>query len=437
MLRAIMSLAMKDLKLLVRDRAGFFFVIGFPAIFALFFGSIFSDMGSGGGGSAIRIVVFDADQSEASAEFVDSLASGGEFEVSIAEDAETARSMVRRGQRAAFLILEEGFGEKSESIFTGDPPELTLGTDPSRGAEAAMVEGLVTKHAFERLQEVFSDPAKGKANVDTALDSLDSGDASPQVKGVLGPFLSSTRTFFDQLPTIQDDVDGDEGDGQAGVGFGFTPVEIETESVIGERPEGIPPSSWAFAFPQATSWALIATAAGFGVSLVVERTRGTLTRLRVAPIPAWAALAGKGLACFLATAIVSAALLGFGIAVFGIRPLSYVALLGAIVSASLCFVGLMMLLASLGRTEQSAGAIGWAVLLVFAMLGGAMAPLFVMPDWMRAASVVSPVRWAIVAIEHAVWRGASFGEMWLPCALLVAIGAACFGGGALRFRFES
>ena len=65
----------------------------------------------------------------------------------------------------------------------------------------------------------------------------------------------------------------------------------------------------------------------------------------------------------------------------------------------------MMLISTLGRTEQSASGAGWAILLVMAMLGGGMVPLFVMPAWMATASNVSPVKWAILALEGALWRG--------------------------------
>ncbi len=38
---AIVALAKKDLLLLVRDKAGLFFALGFPLVMAVFFGTIF------------------------------------------------------------------------------------------------------------------------------------------------------------------------------------------------------------------------------------------------------------------------------------------------------------------------------------------------------------------------------------------------------------
>ena len=57
------------------------------------------------------------------------------------------------------------------------------------------------------------------------------------------------------------------------------------------------------------------------------------------------------------------------------------------------------------------------------MLGGGMVPLFVMPPWMATASNASPVKWAVLAFEGALWRGFGLAEMALPCAILLAVGA--------------
>ena len=44
-------------------------------------------------------------------------------------------------------------------------------------------------------------------------------------------------------------------------------------------------------------------------------------------------------------------------------------------------------------------------------------PLFAMPSWMAQAGNVSPVKWAVIALEGAVWRGFSLAEMALPLGI--------------------
>ena len=195
-----------------------------------------------------------------------------------------------------------------------------------------------------------------------------------------------------------------------------------------------PRSAFDFTFPQGILWGVIGSALGFALSLVTERTRGTLLRLETAPLSRVDVLLGKALACFTAIALVEALLLALGMAFFGIRPGSPGLLAAAALSVAACFVGIMMAVAVLGRTEQGAGGLGWAVMMPLAMFGGGMIPLFVMPAWMQAVSNLSPVKWGILALEGATWRGFSAAEMALPVAVLLLVGAAGLLLGIRLFR---
>jgi ABC-2 type transport system permease protein len=89
----------------------------------------------------------------------------------------------------------------------------------------------------------------------------------------------------------------------------------------------------------------------------------------------------------------------------------------------------MMLVASLGKTEQSASGAGWAILMPLSMVGGAMVPTFIMPSWIQSISFISPIRWTMLAIEGGVWRNFSIAEMAMPCAILIVVGMGCFAIG--------
>jgi ABC-type multidrug transport system permease subunit len=56
-----------------------------------------------------------------------------------------------------------------------------------------------------------------------------------------------------------------------------------------------------------------------------------------------------------------------------------------------------------------------------------------MPKWMQAASSISPFKWAVQALDGAVWRGLTLSEMALPLGVLIAIGAVGFAIGARIF----
>ena len=234
----------------------------------------------------------------------------------------------------------------------------------------------------------------------------------------------SRNSIFDSIEALH----------AAGSSSGITPLRIVEAAVVRERTR--PQNAYAVSFPQGIIWGMTGCAAAFGISLVLERMRGTLIRLRIAPISRMQILAGKALACFLATITISVCLLLIGAAFFGVRPSWVAHLAAAVVCSSSAFVGIMMFLSVLGKTERSAGGIGWAALLVMSMLGGGMIPLFVMPAWMQTLSGVSPMKWAVLAIEGALWRNFSLQEMLLPCGILLGIGLISFSLGVRAFKWN-
>jgi ABC-2 type transport system permease protein len=216
---------------------------------------------------------------------------------------------------------------------------------------------------------------------------------------------------------------------------GFQFAKIESFDAF-QKPTNKGPtirSGWDISFPQSILWGVMGSAAGFAISLVRERSRGTLLRLQTSPARPWQVILGKGLGCFLATMLVLVVMVALGLAL-GMRPQSPVLLAGSAVVVALCFVGIMMAMSSLGTTEEGVGGAGWAINMVMAMFGGAMMPLAFMPSFMKTASDFSPVKWAIVSLEAAIWRNYTLGEILGPWAILLAIGATGFAVGLYFFQ---
>ncbi|MEE8169009.1 MAG: ABC transporter permease [Phycisphaerae bacterium] len=417
---AVLALAMKDLRLLLRDKAGFFFIFVFPILYASLFGAIMSSMRSGGH-TRMSVAVVDEDGSPGSRDFVKQLEALDELKVAVTDRTQAA-DWVRRGKRAAYIALLPGFGEARRRMFGGEPARIETGIDPGRQAEAGMLQGLLTAELYKGFQAAFTDPSVMAEQIDEALAGIE-GDESidPISRTTLQTFLPALRSFVHQMPRDALETRG------------FEPAKIETVSIARQRSG--PDNAYEIAFPQGVVWGIMGCAAGFGISLVVERSRGTLVRLRMAPIRGSQVLAGKALACFLMTMGVATLLYVIGIVGFGVRPDSVVKLALAVTCVCIAFVGIMMLLSVLGKTEQSAGGIGWAVLMVMAMIGGGMIPLAFMPGWLQTFSNISPIKWSILAMEGAVWRNFSMREMMTPCLILVGIGVGGFTIGTRAFRW--
>ena len=418
--RAVIALALKDLRLLVRNRGAFFFTFIWPLLTSVFFGAVMA--GASDRPTRIRIVMVDEDGAPAAAAFVDALQKREGLDIVRASRGE-ALEMVRRGRRTAMAVLPRGFGQALDRMFYGAPPTIEIWIDPVRRAEGSILEGLLYQQAAEGLQRMFSDPELARRRARDALRDL--GGAPSSVQGELAAlprFLQELDTFLSKAP-----AGGPSG------GAGWQPLVIQTHNAAAADRRG-PRNSFEITFPQGALWGVIGCVMSFSIGIASERTHGTLLRLLTAPITRARLLSGKALACFVGILLVETAVFLLGRLIFGVRPSSLGLLALAGVSVALGFAGLMMTIASFGRTEQSAAGAGWAVMLPLAMLGGAMIPLFIMPPWMARASDLSPVKWGILAFEGAVWRGFTLSEMAIPCGVLLAIGAVGFAVGARTFR---
>jgi ABC-2 type transport system permease protein len=352
-MRAAVLLAIKDLRLLARDRVALFWAFAFPLLFALLLGSVL-EAASDGSRAPLALVAVDEAATPRSRALVQALESSGALEL-VQSDLAAARDAVRRAEAVAYLKIRPEF----ETSTVRDPARgLELGIDPSRRAEAAAIQ-ILTGDVVRRLA---AEPA---------------GVEEPIAVSLVSPEGSSARGF-------------------------------------------------SLAFPAAVLWGLMGCAASFAIATVAERSAGTLLRLRAAPISPFAILGGKALACFFACLLDSAVIVGIALLGFGVAIEDGFGLLLAIVCASACFAGITLAMGVLGKTEQAVAGAGWAALIVMAMLGGAMVPLAFMPEWLVQLSVLSPVKWGIIALEGAVWRAFDPAELAVPCAVLLAVGAAAF-----------
>jgi ABC-2 type transport system permease protein len=423
--RAVLALAGKDLRLLLRNRGAMFFAFVWPVLMALFFGVIF---GGGGARGRIPVALVDEDRTAGSAKLVERLGAASGLEVSCASREEAER-LVRQGKRAAAVIIPPGSGAASQRLFHGAPRQLEIAVDPARTAEAAMLEGMLLGAAMQSMQDLFTRSDASRSMVDGALADLRTAPEGPD-RTATERLLGELRTWLDREPAPRRGA----ASGDAPASGAWQPVVIARRELREDRAG--PRNAFEITFPQGILWGVIGASLGFALSLVTERTRGTLTRLRTAPISRGDVLAGKALACFATIVAVEALLLALGGAFFGVRPSSLPLLALAGLSLAFCFVGLMMLVSVLGKNEQSAGGLGWAIMLPMAMFGGGMVPLFIMPTWMQAVSNLSPVKWGILALEGAVWRGFGLAEMLVPVAVLLAVGAAGLLVGARVFGRE-
>lgn len=430
-MKKIMALMKKDLKLLFRDKMAVFFTFVFPLIFAFIFGSIFS--GDSSGSKSLKVAVVDLDKTDSSQAFVKTIQLADEFEVTLSTT-ERAKELVRKGERVAYFILPKGFGDDYQSLFSGNPPEILVGIDPSRKAEAGYLEGSLMKLGINRFEDAFSSAGALSKQLDKSIVGIQQNDDIPaEWKTLLTDYLPKMKSLAEKEAASGENLSFARGDESGNAVNPMMPLKVTKQNEVVERSG--PRNAFSITIPQGVIWAIMGCVIGFAISLVQEKTLGTMNRLIVAPISRTQIVAGKALGCFVAQ--IGVVTLLFVVAYFflGVR-FDLMKLILAAVASGICFVGLMMFLASLAKTERSVAGITNAFLLMMGMLGGAMIPLFVMPGWMQSISDFSPVKWAIVAFEGAIWRNFSYGEMMTPVLILVAIGIVAFILGTRMVKLE-
>ena len=420
-MRASLELALKDLRLLSRDRAAAFFTFVFPLAIALFFGYVFS----GTTAEPMRVAAFVESASPAADTLVRALSEDGAFVLNRVESREDGERLVRSGTAAALVVVPASYAAGVDGMLTGAGPHLGLVVDPSRRAEGSMLVGKVHEVGFRTVFSSMADPAQFGRALDRMEASLKASDMSSSDQLAIRVALGRARSMAAKSSK-------DAGAGSASGMSAWKPVSVDVTE-LAMRP-GIPANSFAISFTQGVAWALFGAVLAFGSGIAEERQRGTLVRLRVSPMSPNDILMGKALACFLTCMATEWLLVFFGVAFFHVAVSSWLAMAVVIAVTAFGFSGLMMLLAAGFRTEGGAQGAGRAVLLVLAMVGGGTVPLVFMPPFLRAASNISPFKWAVMVAEGATWRNWGPDEMWMPLAVLAAIGAVGLTAGTALVR---
>lgn len=445
-MRAEVAIALKDIRLLARDRTAAFFTFVFPIAVALFFGFVFGS----GTTQPLEVAVFNGASSakdSASGAFVSAMDADSAFELVMVDSREAGETLVRRGKAVGLVVLPPDFDAGAATIFSGETPSIDLITDPGRAAETGLLEGKLYQIAFQSMFASIADPKQ----FDDMIASFEQSAKDSSMSLVERTAIRSAMTTGQKwIKRFDADSQGNEaakaapsGDAAPSGGAApsgdaappaeaapaassaladWTPVKINSSALRVKRAG--PANSFAVSFVQGLAWALFGAVLSFSSSMADERERGTLLRLLAAPIRPIQVLIGKAGACFFTCVACESLLIGVGAMWFGVVVTSVPLFIVATLCTAFAFTGVMMALASIFRTQSGAQGAGRAVLLVLAMIGGGTIPLLFMPPIVQTAAGVSPFKWAVVAAEGATWRGWDFQEMLLSLSVLMAIGLA-------------
>jgi ABC-type Na+ efflux pump permease subunit len=376
-LRQIGALALNDLRLTVRDRAAFVWMLLLPLALMWMFGA----MNRGGAPQKVSLGVEDRDGGWLARTFVQELA--GE-KIALVE---IRGAIAEKDKPARTLVIPEGF---TANVLAGRQQKLHL--EKTSGAN----------EDFSLAAEV--DIVRAIVRIVGRLAEIGSSGSDPQ------------RTFaaLAARPPLVTVAVSTAGSGHP-VPRGFA------QSVPGTL----------------TMTVLMMTLIYGAVFLTLEKRQGMIRRQAALPLPRSAIFLGKLAGRLLMAAVQAALLLLAGRYLFGVSLGSSPSGLAVlVVSYLLAVAALSTLLGAVLSTPEQASAVGWVGSMLLAGLGGCWWPSEVMPRWLWRAAHVLPTPWAMDGFHALLSFGHGLDAVLVPAAALLGFAAVFAILGARFLRLE-
>jgi len=256
----------------------------------------------------------------------------------------------------------------------------------------------------------------GQASVELVVDGTNP-DVTRLIRDAVKTFFSEYyKQFYHQI-----------------YGTDYTaPITVHEEiAVVGQEigyKENIVPGM--LTYPLLFSSMVVSTSA-----IVFERERGTLKKIRAAPIRPINMLLGKTLAALFQTAIsiiVMAVLAAF---LLGPKLNWDVPLLGPIFFlGSMNGIALGLIISCIGRAPQEASNAATTIAIVLQFFTGMYFPIEYLPVYMQQMGRVIPMTYAAQALRDIMIRNATIGDLLLPMATLAFSAICLYTVGVLLYK---
>ena len=420
------ALVRKDLKLYFSNRRALMITLAAPILIAAFFGAVMG--GPPKTPTRVPVAVVDRDRTPVSREIVAAMRADTAFELQeLAQPA--ALSLVREGKVRAAIIVPAGFGEAApRALFTGgSKPEIAVHYDPSQAMVLAMVKGLLTEHVMKAVSAAAMGPQGLPMVTDARRAVADSTTLDPgERRDLLAMFESIERVQARQPAQVA----------STGEGGGFSmPFAMQSIEVTGRADAKY--NGYAHSFAGMGVQFILFMGIELGVGVLLMRRLGIWKRLRAAPLSRGLLLGSRIVSGTLIASLLLAGIYAAAILVFGVRIEGSIA---GFVLISVAFAILTstfgLLIAALGRTPEATRGLAVLATLLLVMLGGAWVPTFVFPEWLQAATLFVPTRWAVDGLEAMTWRGLGFEAALAPVGAMLAFSAVFAAIAIRRFDWE-
>jgi len=377
------ALAVAELKRVMRDRTSLFFMIVFPILVILLVGVTTASS------KTIRVGLVPGQSAILATQLVQDLAADPAMTTRQFATRAEGVGALRRGEVEAVVVIPMTLDADLRSGRAVQVPVLVSGSFDTSQAVVTAVASVVARNGAAVQAATFA----------TTLSGRDFAEN-----------VAAARSLQRQTPV----------------------VPVRTEVV--NRKSDFLPTGYSRSAPTMLVLFVFLNALAGGAAMIQTRKFGIFSRALAAPIRARDLILGEAL-CYFALALAQALLIVVvGAVMFGVSwgdPLAAAALVGM---WALVGTGAGMVSGTIFRTPEQASAIGPAVGIAFAMLGGCMWPLEVVPSSVRLAGHATPHAWAVDAWATLLSRGGGLADIAGYLAILAAYAVVLLAIASLRLR---
>lgn len=367
----------KEILLTLKDKGTFFWLFALPILFIVIFSSIFSSVGS----TTYTVPYYDADDTEASSQFIDRLGQikGFELEAYAGNSLDKAINEVKDGSSTFLLVVPSGYGQLAGG---GQPAEVELYRDATADEAVAPIVALLdsvsASYQDYKLRGILADMGQGEEAINAIMEpaitvkevreNASKADAVTQIV----PGYTVMFVFFIMITMIQ--------------------------------------------------------------NLLKDRLSGMLSRLQGTPMKPIHYLVGMWIPNVLVVLIQSTVLLTFGRLVYGLQLGNPLAIALIVLGLAVCATGIGLMLALLVSSENMGIALVQVIAMGGAIVGGLWFPYDFLPKVVQTIGLFTPQYWAQRGMQDVMIRGMDIGGIGWTLLILFAFGLAGLGVALLRFK---
>ena len=382
-------IAVKDLKVRVRDRSAFVVLLIIPMVMIIILGTVFNWAGSS---FTANLTLVDLDRGDMARRLAQDVFASPQLKdllivTSVATEAE-ARTLVEQGKTGAAVIIPTGF---STDVAAGTRVSIVVLGNPETAMQAGVIRNVVESFTAEVQRRQLA--------ASIAVRTLQQSGTVPQER-----MQEAIQSVLDEVGTSR----------QTGT------VSVKTTTQEGLK---VPRALDYYAVGMALLY-LIFTANTGTEGMLEEKRQHTLSRVLATPTSRSQVLLGKLVGIFVIAALQFAMIIALTRLLYGVNWGASVPAVIVMATASvLAGAGLSTLIAALARTPEQAGSIGPAVALVYSLLGGTMWPVYNMPAWMNSLSRLTFTRWSVEGFTSLMVNGGGVTSILRPVGVCLAMAA--------------